>query len=106
MSALLHVLHLTIPLRRKELPTLRGWATLGARRRNCLPTRWNWVLETMAGNAFSTRTGSALSLAFTPPNQSPRVRLVGEDLVDAGLAPELSSGAGDALVVEGAGDVQ
>ena len=39
---------------------------MGARRRSCWLTRRNWALEMMAGNAFSTRTGSALSLAFAP----------------------------------------
>ena len=39
---------------------------MGARELKCFPTRRNWALVTMAGNAFSTRTGSALSLAFTP----------------------------------------
>ena len=38
--------------------------------------------------------------------QSARVDLVSEDSVDSGLAPDLSCGAGDPLVVEGAGDVQ
>ncbi len=49
------------------------------------------------------RVGSVLGVHA--PQERPRVRLVDEDLVDAGLAPELSSGAGDAIVVEGAGDV-
>ena len=35
--------------------------------------------------------------------QSARVDLVSEDRVDSGLAPDLSCGAGDTLVVEGAG---
>ena len=35
--------------------------------------------------------------------QSARVDLVSEDSVDSGLAPDLSCGAGDTLVVEGAG---
>ena len=48
------------------LPTLRGWLFLGARERSFRFTRRNWALETMAGNAFSTRTGSALFLASTP----------------------------------------
>ena len=48
------------------LPTLRGWDVLGARARISLPTRPNWALVMVAGNAFSTRTGSALSFAFAP----------------------------------------
>ena len=44
-------------------------------------------------------------LCFRAPDQSASVDLVLEDGVDAGLAPELSCGAGDALVVEGASDV-
>ena len=39
---------------------------MGARARISLPTRPNWALVMMAGNAFSTRTGSALSFAFAP----------------------------------------
>ena len=35
--------------------------------------------------------------------QSARVDLVSENSVDSGLAPDLSCGAGDTLVVEGAG---
>ena len=66
MSARLQVLHLTSPLRRKGLATLRGLTTLGARDRSSLLTRLNWALEVMAGKAFSTRTGSAPFLAFTP----------------------------------------
>ena len=48
------------------LPTLRGWDVLGARERISLLTRLNWALVTMAGNAFSTRTGSALSFECVP----------------------------------------
>ena len=66
MSARLQVLHLTSPLRRKGLATLRGLTILGARDRSSLLTRLNWAVEMMAGKAFSTRTGSAPSLAFTP----------------------------------------
>ena len=44
-------------------------------------------------------------LGVHAPQESPRVSLIGEDLVNAGLAPELSPWAGDAVVVEGAGDV-
>ena len=66
--ARLQARHLTRPLSRYELPTRRGWAFLGARELICLFTLRNWVLETMAGNAFSTLTGSPLSLA--PPPQS------------------------------------
>ena len=58
----------------------------------------------MEGNAFSTRTGSSLPLPFGAPDQGARVDLVSEDEVDAVLGPELSGGAGDALVVEGLGD--
>ena len=50
---------------------LRGWDVLGARARISLPTRLNWALVMMAGNAFSTRTGSALSFAFTPQIRVP-----------------------------------
>ena len=71
MSARLQVLHLTSPLSRKELPTLLGLTTLGARRRSCRLTRRNRVLETMAGNAFSTRTGSAPSFALAPQTRVP-----------------------------------
>ena len=46
-----------------------------------------------------------LVLCFRAPDQSPRVSLFGEDAVDAGLAPELSPVAGDALGVQGVGDV-
>ena len=53
------------------LPTLRGWDFLGARARISLATRPNWVLLMMAGNAFSTRTGSALSLALRPQTRVP-----------------------------------
>ena len=66
MSARLQALHLTSPLRRKGLATLRGLTILGALERINLTTRLNWAVETIAGNASSTRTGSALSLAFTP----------------------------------------
>ena len=38
--------------------------------------------------------------------QCARVRLVGEDVVDAGPGPQLTPGAGDALVVEGADDFE
>ena len=48
------------------LPTLRGCAILGARERIRLLTRWDLALVTMAGNAFSTRTGSTLSFALAP----------------------------------------
>ena len=34
-------------------------------------TRRNWALETMAGKAFSTRTGSALSLPLAPQSNVP-----------------------------------
>ncbi len=44
-------------------------------------------------------------LGVHAPQESPRVSLVDEHLVNAGLAPELPAGAGDAVVVEGAGDV-
>ena len=40
------------------------------------------------------------------PDQSAGVRLVSQDDVDAVLGPEPAGGVGDALVVEGAGDVQ
>ena len=53
------------------LPTLRGCALLGARDRSFRFTRRNRDLETMAGNAFSTLTGSALSLASTPHTRVP-----------------------------------
>ena len=53
------------------LPTLRGWLLLGARERSFRFTRRNRALETMAGNAFSTRTGSALSLASAPQTRAP-----------------------------------
>ena len=65
-SALLHALHLSRPLSRWVLPTLRGLMTLGARERIRLLTRWDLALEMMAGNAFSMRTGSALSFALAP----------------------------------------
>ena len=55
----------------KVLPTLRGWDLLGARARISLPTRLNWAFVMMAGNAFSTRTGSALSFAFAPQTRVP-----------------------------------
>ena len=48
----------------------------------------------------------ALVLGAFTPYQSAGVSLVGEDAVDAGLAPELPPGTGDALVVEDAGDFQ
>ena len=48
----------------------------------------------------------ALVLGVRAPDQGSRVRLVGEDAVDAGPAPEIPSGAGDALVVEGADDFE
>ena len=54
------------------LPTLRGWETLGARERSILFTRSDWALVTVAGNAFSTRTGSAPSLALLPQTRMPR----------------------------------
>ena len=49
-----------------------------------------------------------VGLVLSPgaPDQGSRVDLVSEDEVDAVLGPELSRGAGDALVVEGAGDFQ
>ena len=49
--------------------------------------------------------GERLVLGVGAPDQSAHVDLVLEDGVDAGLAPELTPGAGDALAVEGAGDV-
>ena len=52
------------------------------------------------------RTGSALSFPLLPQTRGARVDLVSEDEVDAVLGPELAGGAGDALVVEGAGDFQ
>ena len=54
------------------LPTLRGLVTLGARERIILFTRSNWSLVTVAGNAFSTRTGSAPSFALLPQTRVPR----------------------------------
>ena len=60
------------PLSRKVLPTLRGWETLGARERSILFTRSNWSLVTVAGNAFSTRTGPTPSLALLPQTRVPR----------------------------------
>ena len=39
---------------------------MGARERISLLTRWDLALEMMAGNAFSIRIGSALSLALAP----------------------------------------
>ena len=45
-------------------------------------------------------------LGVHAPEQCARVSLVDEDGIDAGLAPELSLGAGDSLVVEGPGDVR
>ena len=50
---------------------MRGWTTLGAR--DCISRciRWNRVLETMAGNAFSTRTGSSLPLPDVPHTKVP-----------------------------------
>ena len=53
------------------LPTLRGCAFLGARERSFRFTRRNRDLETMAGNAFSTLTGSAPSLASVPQTRVP-----------------------------------
>ena len=40
------------------------------------------------------------------PEHCARVRLVGEDVVDAGPSPELPPGTGDALLVEGADDFE
>ena len=47
-----------------------------------------------------------LVLGVHAPEHCAGVRLVGEDAVDAGPAPELPPGAGDALVVEGADDFE
>ena len=44
---------------------------MGARERISLTTRLYWALETIAGNASSTRTGSAPSLAFKPQTNVP-----------------------------------
>ena len=71
MSAFLQVLHLTSPLRRKALATLRGLMIFGARERRSLLTRSNCFLAIMAGNAFSTRTGSAPFLALAPQIKVP-----------------------------------
>ena len=67
----MHALHLSRPLSRWVLPTLRGLMTLGARERIRLLTRWDLALEMMAGNAFSIRIGSALSLALAPQIRVP-----------------------------------
>ena len=53
---------------------------------------------------YSHRLG--LVLGVGAPDQSAGIDLVSEDEVDAVLGPELSCGAGDALVVESLGDVQ
>ena len=45
--------------------------TLGARERISLLTRRNWAFEMMPGNAFSSRTGSALSFAVVPQTRVP-----------------------------------
>ena len=42
-----------------------------ARERISSLTRRNWALVTMVGNAFSRRTGSAMSLAFMPQSNVP-----------------------------------
>ena len=47
-----------------------------------------------------------LVLGFGPPDQSAGVGLVLENDMDAVLGPELAGGVGDALVVQGAADVQ
>ena len=47
-----------------------------------------------------------LVLGRSPPGQSAGIGLVAQDDVDAVLGPGPSGGVGDALVVEGAGDVQ
>ena len=47
-----------------------------------------------------------LVLRIRTPDQRAGVRLVPEDVVDAGLGPEPARGVGDALRVEGLGDVQ
>ena len=47
-----------------------------------------------------------LALVLRAPDQGARVDLVSENEVDAVLGPELSGGAGYALVVEGLGDFQ
>ena len=44
---------------------------MGARERICRFTLRNWVLVTMAGKAFSTLTGSPLSLAPSPHTKVP-----------------------------------
>ena len=47
-----------------------------------------------------------LVLPLGSPDQSSGIDLVSEDEVDAILGPELAGGAGDTLVVEGAGDLE
>ena len=48
----------------------------------------------------------SLVLGISAPDQGSRVDRIPEDDVDAVLGPEPAGGVGDALVVEGAGDVQ
>ncbi len=60
----------------------------------------------MAGKRLLDPYRVGLVLGVGAPDQRPCVDLVSEDEVDAVLGPEISCGAGDALVVEGAGDVQ
>ena len=59
------------PFRPPSPPTGRPWLIYRASEVICFLTRRNWALETIAGNAFSTLTGSVLILAFTPQSNVP-----------------------------------
>ena len=52
-------------------PQIAARTFFGARDPSSLLTLWNCRLETMAGCAFSTRTGGAPSLALVPQTSVP-----------------------------------
>ena len=79
---------------------------MGARELKCFPTRRELGLGDDGGKRLLHPYRLGLVLGVHAPEHCARVRLVGEHAVDAGPAPELSPGAGDALVVEGADDFE
>ena len=105
-SALLHALHLSRPLSRWELPTLRGVDDFGCAGAHQPVDALGLGFGDDGGERFLDAHRLSLVLGVGVPDQRPCVDLVPEDEVDAVLGPKLTRGAGDALVVEGAGDVQ
>ena len=83
-----------------------GVAELGCAGAQALANELELGLGDDGGERLLHPDGFALVLGVRAPDQCARVRLVGEDIVDAGPGPELSPGAGDALFVEGADDFE